>query len=103
MGELTPLLAELKLKGRIEVRAIQELASRLTSVRALEQKVNELQTLNADLNQKLILLNDLGSNTLDKLRGFEGVLALAARVDPTDPPAVLKRAFVDYPTHRSKQ
>jgi hypothetical protein len=93
MVELAPLLAELKLKGEIEIGAVRDLASRLSSVRTLEQRVGELQALNASLNQKQSILEELGPRPLEKLRGFEEVLALAARIDPADPPALLKRAL----------
>jgi hypothetical protein len=93
MADLAPLLAELKTKGEIEVSAIRELASRLSSIRALEQKISELQALNVDLNHKLSVVGDLGPRAFEKLRGIEDVLTLAARIDPADPPALLKRAL----------
>ena len=90
--ELAPLLAEFKSKGAIQFDAIQEMVLRLKNVRELEQGVRDLRARNAELDQGMTLLKALGPNALEKVRGFEESLSGIARIDPSDPPGMLKRA-----------
>jgi hypothetical protein len=92
IGEFAPLLAEFKFRGAIESNTIQEIVLRLKKVRELEQSVRDLQARNAELGQKMVLFNALGTNALEKIKGFEDALAGVARIDPSDPPGMLKQA-----------
>jgi hypothetical protein len=83
VAELDPLL---------ETGTVHELASRLNGLRELEEQIRELQASNADLKQKLSVLDALGPNASEMVKDFKELLILAAPIDPDDPPGVLRRA-----------
>jgi hypothetical protein len=87
--ELAPLAVELRRNGLPKSETIQEIVLRLGTVRNLEEHVRDLESRNRELNDTVSLLSSVNA----AIRGFEDVLKGASRIDPSDPPGLLKRAL----------
>jgi hypothetical protein len=82
-----------ELRPLLKTSTVQELAANLNRLPGLEEQVRKLQMSNADLEQKLSVLDDLGPNATQMVKDFKESLILAAPIDPDDPPSVLRRAL----------
>jgi hypothetical protein len=92
-ASLKPLVEALNRSGSVRVDDIRDLVERMGRLTQLEKGVEELRRKNADMEAALAIVRDLGPDATQKLRALDRAFAAAARIDPTDPPAVLSRAL----------
>jgi cell division protein FtsB len=93
---LKPLVEALNRSGSIPVDDIRSLVDRLGRLAQLEKAVDDLRRKNQHMETSLAILRDLGPDAPQKLRSLDRVFAAAARIDPSDPPAVLTRALATF-------
>ena len=74
-------------------KSISELVQRLARVQQLETTVAQLKEENSALSSQMTVVKSLGPDTQKKLREIAPAFDRAAKVDPNDPPAALKRAL----------
>lgn len=74
-------------------KSISELVQRLARVQQLEKTVAQLKEENSALNSQMTVVKSLGSDTQKRLREIGSAFDRAAKVNPNDPPAALKRAL----------
>jgi hypothetical protein len=88
---LAPLLEELRSKGGLNLPTVQELADKIARAEALAEENARVKKENATLHATLGNLKLLGSD-IRKLAALNDVMAMAEKLNPDDPPALLKRA-----------
>jgi hypothetical protein len=89
INELSPLVAELRRNGGLGDETINEIVARLSAVHKLEERVHDFEARNKELSNTVSLLSSVSAT----IKGFEDVLKGASRIDPSDPPGLLKRAL----------
>jgi hypothetical protein len=82
-------VAELQKNGGLGDETINEIVVRLSVVRKLEERVRDFEARNKELSDTVSLLSSVNAT----IKGFEDVLKGASRIDPSDPPGLLKRAL----------
>jgi hypothetical protein len=93
LEDLKPLQEALMAGGAIDIDNVQELVSRFRKLKNAEQELSKLKTENAELGRQSELLKSLGLASDDRLRAVASVVKRASEIDPSDPPALLKRAL----------
>jgi hypothetical protein len=93
VGELKPLQEALMAGGAKGVNNVQELVARFQALQNSEKELSRLKTENADLAKESELVKSLGGVSDEKLRDVTSAIKRASEIDPSDPPAVLKRAL----------
>ena len=79
--------------GAIDVKNVQELVTRFQNLQNSEREISRLKAENADLAKQSELVKSLGGASDSKLRDVTSAIKRAAGIDPSDPPAALKRAL----------
>lgn len=90
---LSPLLARLKLGGQSDKDDVRTLAEKLGRVDRLEGALAERDRTISQMRQETAVLNTIGPDTVQRLIALKSILREAARINPNDPPEVLKRAL----------
>lgn len=93
LSTLSPLADELKKNGIIESDGINELANKISKLDQLEKQVSHLQGENQQLHTDLSLFNALGADSQQKIRSMGPMFSDASKIDPSDPPAVLRKGI----------
>jgi hypothetical protein len=93
MNELKPLQEAVTAGGADDVDSVQALVVRFQALQNSEREISRLKTENAGLAKQSELVKSLGAVSDEKLRDATSAIKRAAEIDPSDPPAVLKRAL----------
>jgi hypothetical protein len=93
LEELKPLQEALMVGGAVDINNVQELVSRFQNLQNAERQLSKLKAENADLTKQSELFKSLGLASDDKLRNVASAVKRASEIDPSDPPALLKRAL----------
>jgi hypothetical protein len=93
LAQLQPLQAALLSAGASDISSVESLALRFQLLTQVEQDNVRLKQDNASLAQVSELSKSLGMESPEKLRSAALVMSRASKIDPSDPPALLKRAI----------
>jgi hypothetical protein len=86
-----PLLRHLKATGELAISDVHKLLEQLGRLDQIERRSAEVQQENSEMRSQLSTLNSLGSDAVKKLRDVDTIVKGAARINPNDPPAVLRK------------
>jgi hypothetical protein len=92
LDELKTLQQAIMTGGATEITGVQQLVARFKVLDTVERESAKLKEENAALIQRVALVKSLGNDPEEKLRTIAGAMQRAAEIDPSDPPALLKRA-----------
>lgn len=91
LASLQPLLEELRRQDNsVDLKA---LVAELSRTQELERNNAALNREVTELRAKVSTLDDLGPDPLRKAQEFDALMKHAAKINPNDPPAALKRAL----------
>jgi hypothetical protein len=93
MDELKPLQEALTAGGATDVNSVQELIARFRVLQNSDKEIAKLKVENANLAKESELVRSLGAVSNEKLLDAASAIKRASEIDPSDPPAVLKRAL----------
>jgi hypothetical protein len=90
-----PLEKQLTKEGDLTPEDLKLLITKLSSLQRLESEIANLKMENSELRAKALLETALGLDH-EQLQAIGSVVHAARSIDPTDPPAALKRALELY-------
>lgn len=93
LKQLQPLQDALLVGGAVDITSVQKLVLRFHQLTDLEKQAAALKQQNEALLQQSELLRSLGLESRDKQRDLTIAVQKAAQINPSDPPALLKRAI----------
>ncbi|WP_441252105.1 hypothetical protein AB8A28_09225 [Tardiphaga sp. 71_E8_N1_1] len=92
LSDLKPLQSALFANGAADISGVEALVERFRLLTETEREVARLRIDNALLVKRTASIEALGADADSKLRALSQTLQRAAEIDPSDPPALLKRA-----------
>jgi hypothetical protein len=93
MEELKPLQEALSRGGAADINSVQELITRFQNLQNAERELSALKKENDSLSTQSELVKSFGLVSDDKIRAVTSAVKRAREIDPSDPPALLKRAL----------
>ena len=90
---LRTIQAALVKNGAVDIKSVQELVTRLSRVEQLERSVAESKREYSNLSSEIVTLKSFGPDTQKTLEDVSAALERAKQIDPSNPPALLKRAL----------
>jgi hypothetical protein len=93
LEQLKPLQAALLAAGVADIQGVKELALRFRRLKDVEEENARLKRDNANLTETSALAKSFGLESSEKLKMIAMAMSHASKIDPSDPPALLKRAL----------
>jgi hypothetical protein len=102
LPELKVLIDTIQSNGKMDIKDIGDLAKKLSRSAELETKVAQLTRELTELRADVPAIKALGPEATAKVREVAAILERAAKMNPSDPPAALKKALDAFDALASK-